>query len=99
MKSSKITKENIKHLADLANLKLNDEELKKFPKQLSEILDYFKSLNQLDIKKVESTAQTTGLENVTREDKPDKSLDSDQALSNAKKKHKDFFITKAVLEK
>ena len=66
MKSSKITKENIKHLADLANLKLNDEELKKFPKQLSEILDYFKSLNQLDIKKVEPTAQTTVLENVTR---------------------------------
>ena len=99
MKSLKITKENIKHLADLANLKLNDEELKKFPKQLSEILDYFKSLNQLNTKEIEPTAQTTGLENVTREDKPEKSLDSDQVLSNAKKKYKGLFITKAVLEK
>jgi len=99
MESSKITKENIKHLSDLANLKLTDRDFKKFPKQLSEILDYFKLLNQLNIKKVEPTAQTTGLENITREDKPDKSLDSDQVLSNVKKKHKNFFIVKAVLEK
>jgi len=37
MKNSKITKENIKHLSNLANLKLTDKDLDKFPKQLSEI--------------------------------------------------------------
>ena len=99
MKNSKITKENIKHLSNLANLKLTDKDLDKFPKQLSEILDYFKSLNQLDTKEIEPIAQTTGLENLTRGDKPEKSLDSDQVLSNAKNKHKNFFVTKAVLEK
>ena len=99
MENKRITKENIKHLSKLANLKLTNKDLDKFPAQLSEILDYFKSLNQLNTKEIEPTAQTTGLENVTKEDKPEKSLDSDQVLSNAKKKYKGLFITKAVLEK
>jgi len=70
-----------------------------FLNNFQRFLDYFKSLNQLDTKEIEPIAQTTGLENLTRGDKPEKSLDSDQVLSNAKNKHKSFFVTKAVLEK
>jgi len=39
------------------------------------------------------------LENITREDKSGKSLTADEVLSNAKKKDKNFFVTKAILEK
>ncbi len=99
MKSSKLTEKNIKHLSKLAGLKLTKAELSKFPKQLSEILTYVESLNKLDTKKIEPTAQVTGLENITREDKSGKSLTADEVLSNAKKKDKNFFVTKAILEK
>jgi len=99
MKSSKLTKKNIKHLSKLAGLKLTETELKKFPKQLSAILAYVESLNKLDTKKIEPTAQITGLENITREDKPGESLTTNEVLSNTKKKSRNFFVTKAILEK
>ncbi len=99
MKSSKLTKESIKHLAKLAGLDLNDKEIKKFPLQLSKILDYFEVLYELDTKNIKPTAQITGLEDVSREDRADKSLPVDEVLSNTKRKYKNFFVTKAILEK
>ena len=59
---------NVKHVAKLANLPLSNEEEKKFEKQLNEVLSYVEKLNEKDVENIEETNQTTGLENVTRED-------------------------------
>lgn len=91
-----LSEKQVKHVAKLANLKLTEKEIKKFQKQLSDILKYVGQLEKVDTKGVEPTSQVTGLENVFREDEPGLSLSQKEALSGAKKKSKGFFETKAV---
>lgn len=63
-----ITREEIIHLAELSRLKLNEEEISKLGKDLDAILSYIEQLNEVDTKKVEPTAQVSGLTDVWRED-------------------------------
>lgn len=64
-----ISKKEVKHIADLARVGINDEEIDKFSQDLSSILDWMEQLNEIDVEKVEPTAHITGLENRIREDK------------------------------
>jgi len=92
MRSPKLSEKEVKHVAKLAKLTLSLSEVKKFQKQLSEVLDYFKVLDKAKTENIEPTAQITGLENVFREDK------SGQALSGPKSKTQRMFKTKAIFE-
>jgi aspartyl-tRNA(Asn)/glutamyl-tRNA(Gln) amidotransferase subunit C len=89
---------DIKHIAQLANLPLNNQEEKQMETQLNETLDYIKILQEVDTKNILPTAHVTGLENITREDVPSPSLTQKQALSNTKKTHNGFLIVNALLE-
>ncbi|GIW67136.1 MAG: hypothetical protein KatS3mg096_004 [Candidatus Parcubacteria bacterium] len=48
-----ITKEQILHLANLARLKLSDEEIEKLVQDLTKILNYVEKINELDLKNIE----------------------------------------------
>lgn len=63
-----IAREEIKHIAELARLKLSEEEMTKFGSQLDSILKYVGQLDEVDTKKVEPTAQVSGLSDVWRTD-------------------------------
>lgn len=63
-----ITQEELRHLAKLAKLKLSDTELAKLTPQLDNILEFVSQLEEVDTKGVEETHQTTGLQNIYRED-------------------------------
>ncbi|OHA63556.1 MAG: hypothetical protein A2842_01915 [Candidatus Wildermuthbacteria bacterium RIFCSPHIGHO2_01_FULL_48_25] len=63
-----ITKEQVVHIAKLARLKLTEEEIVKFQKDFSSILDYFGILQSLDTKNVEPLTHSVAAENVERED-------------------------------
>ena len=89
---------DIKHIAKLANLPINQQEEKKLDKQLNETLDYIEMLQEVDTKNVQPTAHVTGLENVTRTDTTSPSLSQSQALSNTKKQGNGFFIVDAILD-
>ena len=65
---STISPEDVKHLAELAKIKLSAEEAKHFAPQLDKIVHFFEQLKEVNTKNIEETAQTTGLENVWRED-------------------------------
>ena len=54
-----ISKEEVKHIAKLARLGLNEKEIKKFQKELSDILDYFDSFKKIDVSKVAPTFHPT----------------------------------------
>ena len=98
-KSKKMLKKSqVRHIANLAQLKLSEKEVKKFQKQLSDILDYIGQLEKLNTGKVEPTNQVTGLENVSRQDKVRSSLPQNEALSGSKKKNKGYFQVKSVFE-
>lgn len=97
MQKSKV-KIDIDHVAKLANLELTKTEKKKFAEQLSQILDYFEKLSEVDTKKVQPLAHAAGLTNVARVDETIPSLESSQALKNAKSTYQDFFKVKAIFD-
>ena len=63
-----ISKDEVKHIAELARIGLAGEEIEKFSKDLSAILDWMEELKKVDVKKVEPTDHITGLHNRIRED-------------------------------
>ncbi|MBI2019906.1 Asp-tRNA(Asn)/Glu-tRNA(Gln) amidotransferase subunit GatC [Candidatus Daviesbacteria bacterium] len=94
----KLTKDQVKHVAKLANLPVTEEEEEKYSEQLSKILDYIDQLNQVDTSDVEPTFNVSGQTNVQSEDKLGVCLPQDDALSNAPKKENGFFVTKGVFD-
>lgn len=89
---------DVKHTAKLANLPLNENEAIKFEKQLSEVLDYVKKLEEVDTSDIQPTSQTTGLENIVREDETGNSLTQQEALSNGKDFLNGQFKVKGIFE-
>lgn len=69
--TSKISPADVQHLAQLAKLKLTAKEAKKFAPQLENIVQFFEQLQEVKTKDIAETSQTTGLENVWREDEID----------------------------
>jgi len=67
-----ITKEQVQHVASLARIELADEELEKFQKDLSEILDYFEILKKAHTSSIGGEPHSLGTENTVREDIPQK---------------------------
>lgn len=96
MNKSKLTPDQIKHIAKLANLNLTLKDLAKFQQQLSKVLDYFEILNNVDTTGVEPTSQVTGLENVFKNDQIQSSLTSQKALSGTKSQHQGYFKVKSI---
>lgn len=65
---SKISEDNVRHIAKLARIHLSGDEVIKFSHQLNGVFEYMDILAEVDIDGVEPTAQVTGLLNVYRED-------------------------------
>jgi len=95
----KLTKEQVNHIAKLARLGLSDKERRKFQKELSAILDFVEKLNEAKTDKVEPTAQVTGLENVSRQDKgrAKSKREREKLLELAPETKDDYVKVKAVL--
>lgn len=64
-----LTRDDILKLARLARLKLSEDEITQYQKELPEILHYVEQLQTVDVTGLEPTSQVTGLVNVTRPDK------------------------------
>lgn len=93
-----ITKENVKHVADLARLAISDEEAEKFTKQLSKIIDYAELLNELDTDDIEPTTHVLDFKNVLRKDEPKQWITQEEALKNAPDKKDGHFRVPSVME-
>lgn len=95
-----ISKEEVKHIANLAKLPLTEEQLEKFTGQFQSILDLISKLNLLDTADTKPTFQVTGLTDVFRDDVVDESrtLSQTEALKNAKRTHNGFFVVKSVFD-
>lgn len=94
----KLSKDQVKHVAKLANLPLTEEEEEKYSGQLSKILEYVDQLNRVDTSNVEPTFNVSGNTNITQEDLVNKSLTQEKALENTSNKRDGFFVTKGVFE-
>lgn len=65
---AKLSRDDVLKLANLAKLDLSDEEVELFRSQLSDILQYVKQLETVDVAGLKPTTQVTGLKNVMRKD-------------------------------
>ncbi len=93
-----LTSEEVKHIARLARVGLSDDEEARLQGQLSQILDYFQRLQQVDTGDIPPTAHTLALHNVMRDDEPKPSFDKEEVLANAPQREDDHFRVRAVLE-
>jgi aspartyl-tRNA(Asn)/glutamyl-tRNA(Gln) amidotransferase subunit C len=94
----KLSKEEVKHIAILARLGLDETELDKFQFQLSDILANFEILNQIDTGNLPPTTQTIQLKNVFREDICKPSNPWEDIIANAPRHEDGFIKIQAVLE-
>ncbi|RLQ93748.1 Asp-tRNA(Asn)/Glu-tRNA(Gln) amidotransferase subunit GatC [Falsibacillus albus] len=80
---SRISKDEVKHVAHLARLEFSEQEVEKFTNQLDAIIGFAEQLNELDTSSVEPTSHVLDMKNVMREDKPTKGLPREEVLKNA----------------
>jgi aspartyl-tRNA(Asn)/glutamyl-tRNA(Gln) amidotransferase subunit C len=94
----KLTREEVLHIARLARLAVTEEEVDRYVDQLSNLLEHFQVLQQVDTEGVPPTAQSVELRSVMRDDVIEPSLTAEEVLSNAPRREDDSFRVKAVLE-
>lgn len=94
----KISREEVLHVARLARVSLTEEEISRYSEQLSNLLEHFENLQQVNTDDVQPTAQSITLRSVMRDDIVRPSLEPDDVLANAPRKEEDSFRVRAVLE-
>ncbi|WP_102028775.1 Asp-tRNA(Asn)/Glu-tRNA(Gln) amidotransferase subunit GatC [Salirhabdus sp. Marseille-P4669] len=95
---AEISKDQVKHVANLARLSFSEEEVEKFTEQLGSIIKFAEQLNELDTENVEPTTHVLDLKNVMRKDEPKKGLTQEEALKNAPDKQDGQFRVPSILE-
>lgn len=93
-----VNDDTIIKLADLARLKLNAEEFKKFKKDIPSILKQLDKLTEVDTENVEAISQVTWLKNSTRKDEIINCAFSEELTNQAPGKSDNWsFLVKNVL--
>lgn len=80
---SRISEEQVRHVANLARLAITDEEVETFTAQLDSIIQFAEQLNELDTTGVKPTSHVLDMKNVLREDKSEPGLPREEVLKNA----------------
>ena len=93
---SRISVENVKHVAHLARLAITDRS-RKISKQLDAIVTFAEQLNELDTTDVKPTTHVLTMKNVMREDVPEKGLPVEEVLKMHRIKDNQIRVP-AVLE-
>lgn len=100
----KITEEQVRYVADLANLRLQPEEVSAMAKDMDEILGYMEKLSELDTSAVEPMAQVlyeADPASTWREDeeRPERRFDSATATANAPLAGAGYFKVPKVIDR
>ena len=98
----KITEQEVRYVADLANLKLTDPEIERLSKDLDEILTHIDTLNELDTSNIEPMAQVLyeAEETATlREDQERPCIGNEAALANAPLAGGGYYKVPKVIER
>ncbi|MEM3506468.1 MAG: Asp-tRNA(Asn)/Glu-tRNA(Gln) amidotransferase subunit GatC [Candidatus Bathyarchaeia archaeon] len=82
MENKKISKEELKHMASLAKLEISKDEEEIFLEHLSQILSYFKKIDEVNTEGVAPTYHVIEITNVFRKDEVNPSLPN-ESIKNA----------------
>ena len=78
-----LSREQVEHVARLARLALNEEELDRMAGELSKVLDHIEKIRELDLDGVEPTSHVVDVVNALRPDEPEPSFSREVALAAA----------------
>jgi len=92
-----IDEKTVKRVAEIARLELNEDEIKKFSKELESIVNWFEDVDKIDTKNVEPSFHPVKVEDRFREDNAEKSFSKEQAFMNTKNKKDSFFLGPGVV--
>ena len=94
-----ISEQDVRHLAKLSSLALDDQAVARMRDQLAAIVGYVEQLAEVDTTGVEPIANVSGLANVTRPDAAGPMLSSQQVLGNAPQKNEVAILVPKVVER
>ena len=95
--TTRLSVDEVRHVAMLARLALDDSELATMARQLERILDYVAQIGKLNVDGVEPMARALPIKNVLREDIIEKSLPLEKVLLNAAQTDGAFFKVPKVI--
>lgn len=95
--SDQLTVDQVRHVAKLARLALDEAHLQKYAGQLTSILAYVEQLKQVDVTNTEPMAHALPLKNVLREDTVSPGLPLEKVLQNAPDTDGEFFKVPKVI--
>lgn len=93
-----LTHEDVQKIARLARLHLTEEELDVYQTQLSSILEYIATLDELNLDQIDPHIQAGNLRNITRDDIIQPSLPTEDALFNAIETRDNQFFIQPILD-
>ena len=94
---TKITKEEVKKVAYLARLELNEDEISNHAEQLEKILEYIKQLEKIDTTDVACTTRAIEVINVFRKDEKKKYDCTEELLELGPSKEDNYFKVPKIL--
>ena len=95
---TKITKDEVKKVAHLARLELNEDEINNHAEQLEKILEYIKQLEKIDTNDVPCTTRAIEVINVLRKDQSNLYKDRDEILDLAPSRDENFFKVPKIIK-
>ena len=94
----RITDDEVRHIATLARIGMTDDEVERMRGEMSQILESFDVLQQIDTDAVEPTGHSVDLDSVVRSDEVAESSPVADVLLNAPATEDDFVRVRAVLD-
>ncbi len=94
----RITDDEVRHIATLARIGMTDDEVERMRDEMSQILESFDVLQQIDTDAVEPTGHSVDLDSVLRSDEVAESSPVADVLLNAPETEDDFVRVRAVLD-
>ncbi len=94
----KVDNETVKYIANLSKLKISEQEIEKYSRDLSNIVQFAEILNEVDVTDTEPTAHVLNIHNVFRKDEARDSYDRDLLLANAPSKEAGCYSVPKVVE-
>ncbi len=95
---SRITREEVSKVAQLAKLKLNEEQIENHSIQLEKILDYINQLEKIDTTNVPCTTRAIEVTNNFRSDSTEKYENRNDILDLAPSREDDFFKVPKIIQ-
>ena len=95
---SRISKEEVSKVAQLAKLQLNEEQIDNHAIQIEKILDYINQLEKIDTNDISCTTRAIEVTNVLRSDANEKFKNKEDILNLAPSREENFYKVPKIIK-